>query len=113
MSIYSLAFNSKGILWVGYKYGGLARHENNKWSIYTDKTSKLPDNMVFSLSIDKKDNLWIATNGHGLARFDGRNWDVYNSANSPLADDNLMYVLADCNSKWICTAEKGVFLFEE
>ncbi|MDP4175898.1 MAG: two-component regulator propeller domain-containing protein, partial [Bacteroidota bacterium] len=111
MTIYSLAIDKKGILWVGYKYGGVASYDGHKWTLYTKTNSGLPDDMVYSICVDKDNIVWIGTLGSGLARFNGHSWKIFNSQNSGLVDDNIMYLTTEGKSVWIATLKKGLFKF--
>ncbi len=77
-----IAEDSRGNLWIGLDYGGLARLDavSGKISIYTDKQG-LPNNNVVSLQVDGKDNLWMGT-GNGLSKLDTRSYTFHNFTTS-------------------------------
>lgn len=61
--------DSKGRIWAGFYYGGLAMYNAEKqgFDIYTEKDG-LPNNNVVGILEDDKTNLWVSTD-NGLVRF--------------------------------------------
>jgi ligand-binding sensor domain-containing protein len=110
-SVYSITRGKDSTLWVGFKTGGIAKYENDKWSFVDYLDSHLPSNTVYHLNIDKDNNLWISTFGTGLAKLSGNEWTIYNKSNSPLSDDFVFSTAQDKEGDiWICTLNKGLFV---
>ena len=47
--------------------GGLAKFDEENWTVYDTANSDLPDNWIWGLAIDDQGNIWIGTLGGGLA----------------------------------------------
>ncbi len=96
-SIVKDTINSKGSLWVGLKskhdsYKCLANFDGNKWTVYDETNSGIPNVQINTLAIDSKGNIWIGTNGQGLIKFKGTILKEYKTSNSELPS-NYIYVL--------------------
>lgn len=77
--IKSMAIEKNGVIWLGYKYGGLERFDpnappSNRFNYFSVKDG-LPSNKVFRLQLDDQENLWMAT-GNGIARMNTQNYSI-------------------------------------
>lgn len=71
-SIYALAQDHDGELWVG-SGDGLARFDGSEWQIYRhhpQQPDSLPANLVQALHVDSQNRLWIGLEGGGLVQLD-------------------------------------------
>ena len=111
-SIYSIAINSSGHIWLGSELGLGVLSKNRDH--YITKNNILNDNpniIVNKLLFDHDNYLWIATVQNGLFRFDGRKTDVYihdpNNPNS-LSENNITTLYEDDQNRlWIGTLGSG------
>ncbi|MCK4353113.1 T9SS type A sorting domain-containing protein [candidate division WOR-3 bacterium] len=109
--IKALAIDGNDNIWIGTKWGGLAKFDGTNWTVYNTSNSGLPDNYVSALAIDGS-NIWIGTEYGGLAKFDGTNWEVYNTSNSGLPDFRVYALAIDGNNNiWIGTEWGGLGVY--
>jgi len=112
-SVYALAIDEQGNLWIGTYGGGVANFDGETWTVYDTANSGLPHNYVRSLAIDEQGNLWIGTEGGGLANFDGETWTVYDTANSGLPSNYVKCLAFDApGNLWIGTWAGGLANFD-
>lgn len=104
--VRSLKYLKKGKLFIGYGGnldGGFSILENENWTHYNKKNSKLSNNMVRDIEIDKNGNLWLATN-------DGLNKVDLNGKITPIYfyEGNNITMIADIavegNVIWVATS---------
>ena len=74
-SIYSLAANDYGEIWIG-TLAGLAKFNGQTWTNYYTYNSGLDDEWIQSLLIDARGNVWIGTNGGGLTIYNDESVDL-------------------------------------
>ena len=74
--VTSIVTDSKGIVWLGLNFGGVAKYDGKTVTTYTALNSNLVSSNVTSLCFDSEENLWVATQG-GISKFDGTNWTTY------------------------------------
>ena len=67
--VQALIQDSRGIIWVGTRGGGLSRFNGNTFQTYTTHDG-MPDNIVYSLCEDQEGNIWMGS-VNAIARFDG------------------------------------------
>jgi ligand-binding sensor domain-containing protein/signal transduction histidine kinase/AraC-like DNA-binding protein/ActR/RegA family two-component response regulator len=72
--------DSKGRIWIGFYYGGLALYHpaTQSFTMYTEKDG-MPNSNVLGILEDSKGNLWISTDD-GLSRFDAKGFRNYTSS---------------------------------
>jgi len=66
-SVYALAKDEQGNIWMGTEGGGLGKFDGANWTVYDTANSGLPDDRVWDLAIDEQGNIWMGTYGGGLA----------------------------------------------
>jgi len=101
--VQSIAFDSKGIAWIGtFKQGLISYGATTKY--YNSLNSPIPDSCVIrDIAIDKNDNVWLVSNA-GLIKFDGEGFNIYNTTNSPLAEDVVWSIAVDDdNVLWLAS----------
>lgn len=103
--VRSLAFDKKGILWIGTNGGGLNRYNKaeNKFTHFT-KENGLPNDAIYTILCDNNGMLWLGTN-HGLCRF---NPDDYSCKNFTLKDGLQNY---EFNTEAALKLKDGRLLF--
>ena len=103
--VRSLAFDKKGILWIGTNGGGLNRYNKaeNNFTHFT-KENGLPNDAVYTILCDNNGMLWLGTN-HGLCRF---NPDDYSCKNFTLKDGLQNY---EFNTEAALKLKDGRLLF--
>jgi PAS domain S-box-containing protein len=93
-----------GALWIGTNLEGLARYQNNRWTIYTTKDG-LSNNAIRAVCEDQDGSLWIGTRGGGLSRFKDGKFTVYTEKDG-LASDGIQALYLDPdNTLWIATRQ--------
>jgi signal transduction histidine kinase/ligand-binding sensor domain-containing protein len=65
----AFAEDSKGDLWVGMLWSGLARLRGGVWTMFTAREG-VPDGSLWSIIADRRGRLWIASSREGVARID-------------------------------------------
>ena len=63
----SFAEDAGGNLWFGFYEGGIARFENNRFTVFGEKEG-VPDGLIAALLFDRKGRLWLASTAGGLGR---------------------------------------------
>jgi ligand-binding sensor domain-containing protein/signal transduction histidine kinase len=61
--------DASGGLWMGYYYGGVARHRDGRFDFF-DEAAGLPAGGISDILVDRKGRIWIATQRGGVARID-------------------------------------------
>lgn len=74
-SLWSIAGDSLGYLWIGHESGGLTRFhpELNAFELFRHRPGdphSLSSDRVRSIYVDSRDRVWVGTYGGGLNRFD-------------------------------------------
>ena len=84
--------DSRGLLWLGTKGGGLSKFNGREFTTYT-KEEGLSGDQVYSLFEDNKHNIWIGTD-NGVTHYNGITFTEYPISNeystlvSSIAQDN-------------------------
>ncbi|MEE8186745.1 MAG: hypothetical protein V3T99_03670 [Nitrososphaerales archaeon] len=101
--VTSIAFDSKGIAWIGTFKQGLIKYDGHA-TVYDSQTSTLPDSIVmWDVAVDKNDNIWIGSDT-GLIGFNRRDFTVFNTSNSPIAEDIVWSISVDQdNVLWLAS----------
>ncbi|MCT4560544.1 MAG: hypothetical protein N4A41_04125, partial [Crocinitomicaceae bacterium] len=73
--VYAILQDSRGLLWLGTRGGGLTMYNGYEFLNYTEKDG-LSDNYIYDLFEDEGHNLWITTND-GLTKYDGKTFKTY------------------------------------
>ncbi len=121
--IISITMDEQGNKWFGIGEdwdsghpGGVAKFDDENWTIYTPTNSGLPYG-VHSTAIDKMGNIWFAISYWSvgaLVKFDGTTWTVYDSENSGFPNDGIRKVTIDEHgNKWLATWNSGIVKFNE
>lgn len=99
------------IKWFGTD-DGLARFDNQNWTIYNSSNSPLTSNDIRALKVENDSILWIGTISGGVFRFNGINWINYTEFNSGLLDNLVRGIELDLeNNIWFATTE-GISMFD-
>jgi signal transduction histidine kinase/ligand-binding sensor domain-containing protein/DNA-binding response OmpR family regulator len=97
-------------MWFGTHGGGLYRLVGDKWTIFDDATSKLPDDIVITVRSGARRGgpapLWVGTR-RGLAIVDGDSWSIVDSTTG-LPNDVVMCIhesidTSDRQTLWVGT----------
>lgn len=108
--ILALVEDRAGNLWLGTNGGGLVRHTNDAFRLYTTADG-LSSNFVNALAEDADGNVCVGTNG-GLNRFRDGRFEVFTTKDG-LPDDRVLAVAADSQGGlWIGT-ERGLAFFKD
>ena len=72
--VTSIAQTPDGYLWIGTRYGGLARFDGLRFVLFSPQnTPELPDTQINRLTVDSRGTMWIATADQSvIAMRDGR-----------------------------------------
>jgi hypothetical protein len=89
-------------VWVGTA-GGLARLEQDAWTVWTEHEG-LPWPAISAIDIDTRTrDVWLGTWGGGLIRFSGGRFDEFNQLNSGLAGNMVFAVAVAGDRVWVAT----------
>jgi hypothetical protein len=104
-TIYDLAIDQSGILWMATQIGLVS------WDWITFTVISVPDDLsaaFFDIEIDSLDNKWVASAYGGVGKYDGIEWTTFPQDFSPLqAVENL----ATLNGNEIWTSDSGEGLY--
>lgn len=93
--------DSKGILWFGTIYKGVARYDGKTFT-YLTTADGLAGNTVASIAEDKNGHIWLGTHS-GLSRYDGKTITSYTTADG-LCHERVSKVLVDrTGTVWVGT----------
>ena len=90
--VYAMIQDSRGLLWLGTKGGGLSKFNGREFTTFT-KEEGLSGDQVYSLFEDNKHNIWIGTD-NGVTHYNGITFTKYPISNeysalvSSIAQDN-------------------------
>ena len=108
--ILSLFVDSRGILWIGTKGGGLTQLKDGQFTAYTTEQG-LSDNTVQTITESQDGSLWIGTN-RGLTRFYEGKFTAFGTAQG-LANDSINAVQEDqAGTLWI-GSDGGLDVFKD
>jgi PAS domain S-box-containing protein len=100
-----------GALWIGTNLDGLAKYQNNQWTIYTTKNG-LSNNAIRALAEGQDGSLWIGTRGGGLSRFKDGRFTVYTEKDGLAGDGVQALYLDGADTLWIAT-RRGLNRFKD
>lgn len=112
-NIRTIFKDSKGIIWLGTRTGGLIRYDNRGQHVVYDKNSGLKTNYIFCIDEDKNGNLLLGTNAGGLSVLSSSgelNHFSIRKDNSGTLIFNML--VDDYNNVWLCT-NLGLFRFSD
>ena len=99
------------IKWFGTD-DGLARFDNQNWTIYNSSNSPLTSNDIRALKVENDSIIWIGTISGGVFQFNGINWINYTEFNSGLLDNLVRGIEIDLEDNiWFATTE-GISMFD-
>ena len=102
--VWKLALDTSHALWVSTRSGGLAKFQNNTWTLFNASNTPLPGPDGGIIAVDSLNRLWVAT-GNGLFKYDGTTWTKYDSLNSPMASNSVEALAADQQGNiWVGTS---------
>ena len=99
------------IKWFGTD-DGLARFDDQNWTIYNSANSPLSSNDIRALTVENDSIIWIGTISGGLYQFDGNNWINYTEFNSGLLDNLVRGIEIDQNNNIWCATTEGIAMFD-
>jgi signal transduction histidine kinase/ligand-binding sensor domain-containing protein len=94
-------------LWVGGRWGGLARWRDGHLEHF-GSAQGLPTDQVMSLFTDRRGTLWVGTFGSGLCRWDGAQFRTVRQRDG-LWDDIILGINQDDNGRLWMTSPRGPF----
>ena len=109
--ILSLAEDRSGSLWLGAVSGGLTRHTEGRFRLYTTQDG-LSSDLVRCLLADRAGNLWIGTRGGGLNLFRDERFTAYTTRDG-LPGDQILTLAEDRNGGLWIGASKGLAHFAQ
>lgn len=86
--VYSVIQDSKGLLWMGTRGGGITSYDGKEFKTLTQKDG-LKSNYIFCIREDKNNKLWIGTN-NGFSTYNGIEFKNYSFGHT---DTTQMWVL--------------------
>ena len=114
-SIWEIAEDKEGDLWIGTFSGGLCivnLEEGNQFKTYTPKNSALSNELVSSFAEDKQ-YLWVGTDGGGINRINKENNSFfhykYSSDRNSISHNNIKSLVMDSHDRlWIALFRGGL-----
>ena len=106
--VYALLQDSRGLVWMGTRGGGLTRFDGINFKTYSLRDG-LGNNYISSIVEDRRHNLWIATN-NGISHYNGRSFKNYKLPSLQLTVQKI--VIDKKERKWLAT-NNGVYLFDK
>lgn len=107
--VYAILQDSRGLLWLGTRGGGLTMYNGYEFQNFTEKDG-LSDNYIYDLFEDDEQRLWITTND-GITRYDGKSFQKFKPEN---ATRNFQVQSAVSDQKggfWLATS-MGIYHFD-
>jgi len=100
--IYAVAQDTRGTIWCGFGFGGVARIADGQVTRYR-QSDGLASDAVLSLCTDEDNTLWIGTADRGLSRFKDGRFATLGRAQG-LVDDVVCAILDDGRGYlWVST----------
>lgn len=106
--VYAMIQDSRGLLWLGTKGGGLSKFNGKEFTTFT-KEEGLSGDQVYSLFEDSQHNIWIGT-GDGITHYNGISFTKF-----PISDKYAIVVSAiieDHNNTIWAATNAGLYYFE-
>jgi ligand-binding sensor domain-containing protein len=111
--VYSLTFESSGVLWAVPQAEGLAKFDYYQWTNYQTINSALPEDYLLTVETDIDDNVWVGTWKFGLGMFQDSLWLPVNTSGSGLSCNWVKKIITDWNGySYILTYYNGVTRFD-
>ena len=111
-SIWGLAGDAGGGLWIGTHTGGLIEYRQGRFRTYGQRDGFTPSGILALLS-DRDGALWIATDGGGVSRLAGGKFSTYQTCDG-LSNQVIRCLYEDTEGGvWMGTAGGGIDRFKE
>ena len=100
--VYGMIQDSRGLLWLGTKGGGLSKFNGKEFTTFT-KEEGLSGDQIYALFEDSKHNIWIGT-GDGITHYNGITFTKHPISKkkdivvSAIAEDNKNIIWAATNA---------------
>jgi hypothetical protein len=94
--------------------GGVAKFENNQWTVYDNNTSNINTISAHSIKNDSYGNIWVGTE-NGLRKFNGETWLTIDQSNSEIPIDYIATICIDSSDNiWFgCSGgDHGLFKYD-
>ena len=109
--VQTLFEDSKGNLWIGTQYGGVAKYDGKKLFLLSKKNG-LHSNNIAAIREDSNGNIWIGMWGGGIAKFDGKTLTHIDRENGLLETRVTNILVDESNVVWIATNGKGLYQYD-
>ncbi len=106
--VYAMIQDSRGLLWIGTKGGGLSKFNGKEFTTFT-KEEGLSGDKIYALFEDSKHNIWIGT-GDGVTHYNGITFTKH-----PISKkyDIVVSAIAEDKNKTIWAATNaGLYYYE-
>ncbi len=80
-SVYCLATDASGNVWIGTNQSIVKFNQLNAWTIFDMTNSGMPNDRVVDIATTGTNSVWVCTYGSGLVNFNGSMWQQYLPAN--------------------------------
>lgn len=108
--VYSVIQDSRGLLWMGTRGGGITKFDGLKFKTYTQKDG-LPSNYIFCIKENWDKRLWIGTD-NGISVYNGVRFINHNIGSTDTAKLWVLDMAFDKDSGvWLAT-NQGVIKFK-
>ena len=104
--VHSVMEDSKGVLWIGTRYGPVTYHHNQVTAVPMPPNSVRQ--VIYAFLEDADGGVWIGTGGGGLVRVEGNSARAFTFKDG-LLDDSVYSILDDEMGHLWMTCNKGIF----
>jgi signal transduction histidine kinase/CheY-like chemotaxis protein/ligand-binding sensor domain-containing protein len=111
LALNTIYREADGVLWLGGRYGGLARYDGRHLTYLADQGLP-PGDRVFAIAEDPDHVLWFATGfatgDRGVVRYDRKSFEFYTKAKGQVAENGVCAILRDSRgTHWFATGTDG------
>lgn len=109
---YTVFADSRGNIWMGLQFGGIARFDGSKLE-YFSEFEFFNSSKVLDIIEDQQGRIWFASQGKGIMRYNGHCFEHFSQANG-LPDNYVLCLFEDRKGRvWAGTNGSGVFRFDQ
>ncbi len=86
--------------------------KDEKWTVYDNMNSQLPDNMISCIMEDINGIIYISTDNNGFAKFVDGDWTAYNPTKGNFPEKKMTCIAQYNGYYWLGTYSNGVIRFD-
>lgn len=109
--IKDLAIDESGAMWAGTSSSGMARFENNIWTLYSIPGPA--SNFINDIAIDSGGAVWMTHDFKGISILRDTTWTILNAGNSDLQDNWATAVTVGPDGNvWVGSWGNGLYMYD-